>query len=187
MSCLLSKGRLLPCKDKVGGLYKVWFINYDTAIFTMDTDGYTIKDITGKTSGVTIYEYELKGTSKLTQEMVSSRENGTTYVTQTLTLDLAGGDAATNNEIKLLAYGRPHIIVQDNYGSCWLVGLLRGCDVTSAIHDTGGAIGEKYGYTITLVATENEYANFLKGSTINAPFNALVSYGVANPVIVKGS
>ena len=133
-------------------------------------------------------EYELKGTSKLTQEITSSRENGTTFVTQTLTLDLAGGDQATNNEIKLLAYGRPHVIVQDNYGSAWLVGRMRGADLTSGTLDMGAAYGDKYGYTLTFVAMENEYASFLSGSTLANAFVGLTDAATINPgSITKGA
>lgn len=179
MACLITKGRLLPCKEFIGGLYKVWFINFGTATITTDANS-----VVTQLSGATLYEYELKGTSKLTQDMVSSRENGTTYVTQTLTLDLQGGDYNMNNEIKLLAYGRPHVVVQDNYGSVWLAGKFRGMDVTSAVHDTGAGIGEKYGYTVTLVGMENEYANFVSGSTIASPFGAMLA---PVPTIVKGT
>jgi len=160
MSCLITQGRLVPCKEFVAGLYKVWFINFDTFTPTLDADG-----VITSMSGATAYEYELKGASKLLQDMVSSRDNGTTYVTQTLTLELQGGDYDFNNQIKLLAYGRPLAVVQDNYGSAWLAGRFRGMDVTSGIHDTGGALSDKYGYTVTLVGMENTYANFLSGST----------------------
>jgi len=178
MSCLVTKGRLLPCKEFIGGLYKVWFANYGTFTPTVDAN-----NVVTSLSGVTIYEYELKGTSKLEQTMTSSRENGTTFVTQTLTLDLTGGDYNFNNEVKLMAYGHPYVIVQDNYGSAWFAGRLRGMDVTAALQTTGGAISDKYGYTITLVGTENEYANFLSGSTITNAFGSMT----IQPTIVKGT
>jgi hypothetical protein len=106
MACLITKGRLVPCKEFVGGLYKVWFANYGTINPVIGADS-VITNFSGTT---TLYEYELKGTSKLEQTITSSRENGTTFVTQTLTLDLQGGDYNFNNEIKLLAYGRPHAL-----------------------------------------------------------------------------
>ncbi len=178
-NCLATKGRKEACKEFIGGLYKVWFANYDTITPVLDSDN-VITNFTGTT---TLFEYELKGVSKLAQEMVSNRDNGITSVTQTLTLDLKGGDYVTNNEIKLLAYGRPHIFVQDNYGATWMVGRVRGADLTSGLHDSGAAVTDKYGYTLTFVAQEREYANFVSGSTIA---NAFV--GMANaPTIVKGT
>lgn len=183
MACLLSKGRTLPCKEFLSGLYKLWFVNYDTIIPIVDANN-VITDLSGATAYPTLYEYELKGVSKFTQQIVSSRENGTTIVNQTLTLDLQGGDYAFNNELKLLAYGRPHVFVQDNFGSVWFAGKLRGLDLTDGTHDTGGAMTEKYGYTLTLVGVENEYANFVSGSTITAPFGTITN---THYTIVKGS
>jgi len=162
MACLITKGRLEPCKEFVGGLYKVWFVNFGLLDGYVDTAG--VVDITGVTT--TAFEYGLKGTSNLSQEMTSSRENGTTFVTQTLTLDLKGADASTNNEIKLLAYGRPHIFVQDNYGSVWLIGAIRGADLVSSTLATGAAMGDKYGYTLTFNGLEPIYAGQLTGSTV---------------------
>lgn len=180
MSCLISTGRKLACKDKVGGLLKVWFANFETITPTLDG---TSKYITNLSSGATVYEYELKGVSKLSQEMVSSKDNGTTMITQTLTLDLQGADQITNNQILLLAYGRPQVFVQNNFGDTVFVGRLRGMDVTSAISDYGDTLGSKVGYTITMVGEENFYAEFLSGSTVANAFA-----GMANaPAIVKGS
>lgn len=178
MSCTLSKGRIEPCKDKVGGLYKLWFANFGTLT------GLTYSGTDGSVSGTTdasVYEYELKGTNSFTQSMTSSRDNGTTFVTQTLTISLKGLDAATNNELKLLAYGRPHCFIQDNNGNTWLAGKENGLELTTGDSNTGIAMGDAYAYTLTLVANEREYANFITGSTKAAPLSDLG----AN--IVKGS
>jgi len=178
MACLITKGRLEPCKEFTGGLYKVWFANFGTINPTLSADG-----VISSLSGVTLYEYELKGVSNFSQEMTSSRENGTTFVTQTLTLDLKGADYSTNNEIKLLAYGRPHVIIQDNYGNAWLAGRVRGVELTTSTLASGAALGDKYGYSITMVGQEPTYADFLSGSTISNAFVGLTNA----PTIVKGS
>lgn len=178
MSCLITKGRLVPCKDKVGGLYKVWFANFGT--ITGLTYSATDDSISGSTDA-SLYEYELKGTSTLVQSMTSSRENGTTFVTQTLTLSLQGLSAQDNHEIMLLAYGRPHVFVQDNNGNTWLVGKVNGADLTTGDANTGAAFGDAYAYTLTLVAMEKQYANLVAGSTIASPFADL------GGTIVKGS
>jgi len=184
MACIISKGRLEPCKEFVGGLYKIWFVNFGAISGTTVTDN-QISSL-GVPAASSLFEYELKGTSNLTQEMTSSRENGTTFVTQTLTLDLKGADYITNNEIKLLAYGRPHIIVQDNYGSAWLVGKTLGAELTTSNLSTGSAMLDKYGYTLTFVGMEKEYAYFLSGSTITNAY-AGMSPEITSAMIVKGS
>lgn len=178
-SSLISKGRLIPNKEFVGGLYKVWFSNFGLNLLINGNV------ITGMESGTTLYEYDLKSNSKLTQEVVSNRDNGTTIVNQTLTLELVGGDSSIANEIKMLALGRPQIFVQDNYGQTVLVGLINGADLTTGTHDTGAAQGDKYGYTLTFVATEREYAEYVSGSTIASAFGVV---GTGNiPTIVLGT
>ena len=97
MACTLTKGRIEPCKDKIGGIYKVFFANFGTLT------GLTYSLTNDSVSGVTdaqLFEYQLKGTSTLAQSMTSSRENGTTMVTQTLTLSLKGLSQQDNFEIK---------------------------------------------------------------------------------------
>ena len=178
MACLVTKGRKLYCKQFQGGLFKVWFMNFGVGTPVLDAN-----NVVTNLSGATVYEYELKGVSKFTQDMTSLAENGTTFVTQTLTLDLQGADYNTHNEIKLIAHGRPQVVVQDNFGNAWLAGRLRGFDLTSSVFDQGAALGDKYGYTLTLVAKENEYANFLSGSTIANAFVGLTS----QPTIVLGT
>lgn len=180
MSCLITRGRSIGCKDGIGGLYKVFFANQGLITPVLDADGI----ITNLSSGSSVYQYELNGvSSKLVQEMVSSKELGTTMVTQTLTLDLRSVDALTNNEIKLLAYGRPEIYVQDNLGKVWLCGKLRGMDLTTGNLDFGDQLNSKYGYVLTFVGQENEYANWLSGSTFASPFGAFT----ATPAIVVGT
>lgn len=193
MSCdFITGGRLLPCKEFIGGLYKVWFAEYGTVdpmIDLIDTDASYLA-ITGFTEPITIYEFELKGTSNLSQEIISSRENSGTYVTQTLTLDLGGADKDTNNKLKLLAHGRPHIFVQDNYGSIWYCGKDRGMDLTSGVFATGAAYGDKYGYTVTFVGTENEYADYVWGPTADGKGSLTDPFGgmtLNEPTPVTGS
>jgi hypothetical protein len=178
MACLVTQGRLVACKDGIGGLYKIFLANFGAI-----TPVLSASNVITNLSAATLYEYELKGVSKFTQDFISSRENGVSYVNQTLTIDLQGVDFNTNNEIKLMAYGRPQIIVQDNTGAAFLAGRLRGLDLTSGVNDSGGALSEKRGYLLTLVGMENEYANYLSGSTIANPFAGMA----IAPTVIKGT
>jgi hypothetical protein len=86
MACDLTKGRAVPCKDVVGGIYKITFINYgdiDSTEF-----GFSDDEITDISATFTAYVYEVKGNSSFEQSFNSSRENGTTFFTQTLNLTL---------------------------------------------------------------------------------------------------
>ena len=178
MACLITSGRLEACKNAVGGIYKVWFANFGTITPTLSSDNYITS-----LSAATLYEYELKGVSNLAQSLQSSRENGTTICVQTLTLDLKNVDQKTNNELLLMAYGRPNAIIQYNDGTAFLAGKDWGFELTTGEQTSGANVGEKVGYTITLVANEKAYANQLSGSTFA---NAFAGMTIA-PTIVKGT
>ena len=163
MSCNLTAGRQEVCKDSVGGLQGVYFINFESGSFTKNGDG-EVTDL----SGTTVYYYELKGTSAYTETVNSSRENGTTFFSQETTLNLKKLTNEMTTQLKLLAYGRPQIIVWTNSGDALLVGEEHGADLTAGTIQTGGALGDLYGYSITMTGEERKPASFISGSTANA-------------------
>jgi hypothetical protein len=184
MACSLTLGRIEPCKDQVGGLNAIYFINelnlaqlsYDTA----DTD--VIDQLA--TTAVSAYKYDLKGTSNFEQNITSSRENGTTFFEQVLNVVLKKQDPDTHKEVKLLAWAKPVIVVEDNNGNAWVMGLEHGSEVTGGSIVTGSAFGDLTGYNITLTANERVPSNFLLGAIPNNPFAGLLG---TKPTIVVGS
>jgi hypothetical protein len=166
MACDLTAGRAVPCKDVVGGIKAVYFVNFgDMGTITQVAD-----EITDMTGTFNAYRYNLKGNSALEQAFNSSRENGTTFFEQTLNLTLTKLSKEDNKELKLLAYGRPHIVVQDYNDNSMLVGLDNGAEVTGGTIVTGGAMGDLSGYTMTLAGSEKLPANFMEGATASDPF-----------------
>ena len=166
MSCDLSKGRIEPCKDSVGGLDAVYFINFEDAPVSgivYDVTNTDVIEVIG--SSITAYKYELKGTSSFEQTITSSRDTGTTFFEQVLNLSLKKQDLATHKEIKLLAFGRPHVIVKDNNDNFFYCGLEFGAEVTGGTIATGAAMGDMSGYTLTLTAQERIPSNFLEATT----------------------
>jgi hypothetical protein len=183
MSCDLTRGRKETCKDVVGGLKAVYFIDYgDLGTVTETND--EITDMTGTFSA---YKYELKGNSSFEQAINSSRENGTTFFEQTLNLTLKKVTKEDNNEIKLLAYARPHVAIEDNNGNIMLMGLEHGADVSGGTVATGAAMGDLNGYTLTFTTQEKKPANFIASTDPAAatyPFDGMSS---ATPTIVEGT
>ena len=160
MACDLSLGRIEPCKDSVGGLKAVYFINYgEVTGITYNHVNTDVIDTIG--SEPTAYKYDLKGTNSLDQTITSSRENGTTFFEQNLKLQLKKLSAKDHKEIKLLSYGRPHIVVEDHNGNLFMCGLEYGMEVTGGTIVTGAAMGDLSGYTLDLKASEKVPANFL--------------------------
>ena len=71
--------------------------------------------------------------------------------------------AEDNAEIRLLAAGHPHVIVEDQMSNFMVVGTLNGADVTGGTAVTGNAMGDLNGYTLTLTGNERALANFYTG------------------------
>jgi hypothetical protein len=162
MSCDISAGRTEPCKTAVGGLKNLYFCNYEQIDgYTFDATNTDVVDGFGTQGTIVGYKYELKGANNLEQTLNSSRENGTTFVEQTLTAVLKKQDIATHKQIKLLSHGRPRVVVEDYNGNFFLMGLEHGADVTTVAITTGTAMGDLSGYTITMVANEKIPANFI--------------------------
>lgn len=171
MACDLSLGRKEPCKDVVGGIKAVYFTDFGDLGTVTQTDD----EITDLSGTFTAYKYEVKGNSSFEQNITSSRENGTTFFEQTLNLTLHKLSKEDNKELKLLAYGRPHIAVEDYNGNVFLMGLEHGADVSGGTIVTGAAMGDLSGYTLTLSAMEVKPANFVASPTISDPYAGMTS------------
>jgi hypothetical protein len=169
MACDISLGRLEPCKTSNGGLKAVYFVNEgDATGVTYDvTDTDAISAVAGTPTG---YKYDLKGNSSFEQTITSSRENGTTFFEQKLSLTLKKLTIKDHKQIKLLSYGRPQVIVEDNNGNLFYCGLTHGMDVTGGTIVTGAAMGDLSGYTLELTGQEPVPANFLTTTLTAAGF-----------------
>ena len=175
MACNLSQGRQEVCKESIGGLQGVYFLNYTTASFTHADPTDPSSLVTALPSGSTVYYYQLKGSSAYTETVTTSRNNGTTFFSQALTLNLKKLTNEMTTQLKLMAYGRPQIIVWTNNGDALLVGEHLGADLTGGTIQTGGALGDLYGYSATFTGMEHVPACFLSGSTTSDPFAGLSS------------
>lgn len=171
MACDLSLGRKEPCKDVVGGIRAVYFTDFGDLGTVTKTDD----EITDLSGTFTAYKYEVKGNSSFEQNITSSRENGTTFFEQTLNLTLHKLSKEDNKELKLLAYGRPHVAVEDYNGNVFLMGLEHGADVSGGTIVTGAAMGDLSGYTLTLSAMEVLPANFVASPTASDPYAGMSS------------
>ena len=166
MACDVTRGRGWKCKDSTGGIKAVYFANYG------DLTGLTVTNgviSSGFTSGITLYKYDLpEYTGSLTQNITPSTENGTIFFEQVLELVLHKLEATDRDEIKLLAAGRPHVIVVDNNDNQLLLGFQKGCDVTSGSMQTGTAGGDLSGYNLTFTGREVDGAPFVTEDISNA-------------------
>ena len=105
---------------------------------------------------------QVKSTANsFTTSINSSRDNGTTFFTQTLVANLKRQDAVTTRNVKILSYGRPRIVCRTMTDQFFLMGLDQGADVSAGEISTGAALGDFNGYSLTFTAEEELPANFL--------------------------
>jgi hypothetical protein len=185
MACDLTLGRKEPCKDVVGGLKNVYFVAFGK-LGTVSLTNDEITNLTGDSGSLTAFKYELKGNSSFEQTINASRENGTTFFDQTLNLTLKKLTKEDNKELKLLAYGRPHVAVEDYNGNVFMMGTEHGADVNGGSIVTGAAMGDLSGYTLTLNAQETAPANFMDSDTkdIDFPFSVVDYAGLDGTVTI---
>jgi hypothetical protein len=153
MSCSLTTGYALGCRDSVGGIKTIYVQGWN-ATGTVNTNGSgTVTGFTGFSSG--FYEYDLtKATSSMTETLNASIENGSIYYTPEVTFTINKLQVAVRNELRLLARNRLLVIVQDNNNRYWLLGSANGLEATAGTAGTGTAFGDRSGYEMTLTGME---------------------------------
>ena len=154
MACSVTNGRKIPCKSAVGGIKNIFFGPYSDVTAALSPDAST--GVITLTDTESFFKYEVKGNSSLETAITSSRENGTTFFETTLSATFTFLDTATQEQIKLLSRGRPQIVIEDYNGNGFLVGKDNGAEVNGGTIVTGAAMGDLSGFTLTLLAQENE-------------------------------
>jgi hypothetical protein len=186
MSCDIANGRLEACKDAISGLLNIYFINYgalEIQEVNYDATNTDVIETWPPAARLSLYKYELKGANGFEQTIQTSRDNGTTFFEQVLTVQLKRQDAATHKNVKMLAYGRPRIVVETRDHQFFLSGLDQGCDLTAGAVSSGTAMGDFNGYNLTFTAMEKLPANFLECTT-EAGLQAVFNDGTDDALIV---
>ena len=96
MACSITvSGRSFPCKDKIGGIKRVWIKAFDADDWGAVSNG----AISDAESAITVFGFELtKNTGSFQQTVTASVENGTVFFSQVLELTMPNLVAADNAE-----------------------------------------------------------------------------------------
>lgn len=167
MACALTQGfTTFDCKDNVGGVKAVWFINYSDVTAVTEASG-VVSAIT-KASGKVFYKYLLvRNTASFTETITGNIENGTVFFDQSLVVVLNKLQANTRNEILLLSRNTMMAVVEDQNGKYWLAGKLNGLDLLTGSAGTGTAAGDRNGYSLTFSGSEREMAVEVSSTVIS--------------------
>jgi len=186
MACDITRGRLIDCKDQIGGLKAIYickaYNNNISAVATISSTEMTDAgfDVWSAASGskTIVFKYDLvPNLSSMTVNVTSDNANGTTFFNQTLSVTLQKIDHDMTNELRLMAYARSQIFVQDENDNVFLLGIDGGCYVTGGTVITGTAKGDLTGYTLEWGAEERNALIQLPASagaaTPKYPFDGL--------------
>ena len=169
MACVLTSGRSEPCSDAIGGIKKLYLLDYIEDSFTVVAGEATAIDV-----GVTaVYGYDLLNDGNTFAEAFEQDINaGTSTYIQTVTLALKKQSKLFAQELALIVKARPIAVVLDRMDNYKIVGISDGT-VSSGSLESGGAKNEFNGINLVLTATETEPAPYLDATTVTA-FIALI-------------
>ena len=153
-TCNLSAAIALDCLDAIGGIKTLWVASdFDYTTFTAgSTAGITA--LSGATG--TFYQIQVaKDVASFTETFNVSNTNGTAFFTQEVTIPVQHLSSDKRAQIQLLTYNRAsRVVFEDNNGLYWMVGLTRGCVVSTGTTVTGTAPGDASQYSFVLQGME---------------------------------
>jgi|TARA_R110001592_G_scaffold270011_1_gene536321 hypothetical protein len=186
MSCqALDSGRKLGCKNSVGGLQNVYFAGSgDISAVLFNDVGATPGEVLSFTATASsIFKYELVGSNTFTETITSSDSEGTTFVEQSLTMNLQILDNATLNQVKLLAFDRPKIFVEDRNGHLLFLGIKNGMSLTTGTLSSGDGFGDASGFTLEFTGQEKLQGIHVASGILNTSFDGALATATFTPAI----
>jgi len=189
MSCDITSGFTLGCRDNTGGIKAVYILSGSISDINTDADGV----ITGITGSGDFYKFELfRQTSNYAEEITSTPENGTIFYNQTLAAVFFKMKQAVRNQVNTLAQNpNLKVIVQTNNGTIdgsgafFLMGQTNGAQLLSGTSQTGTAFGDLNGYNLTFSGQEPFPASEVEAGTTADPNQNDVFEGVLDGIGVE--
>tara|TARA_R110000751_G_scaffold8676_2_gene33741 strand:- start:97 stop:627 length:531 start_codon:yes stop_codon:yes gene_type:complete len=174
MACTLTiNGRAFPCKDKIGGIKRVWMKIYDSATDDWGAITAGVVASTGTTGSVVFFGFEItKNSGSFQQAVNASMENGVIFYSQVLEMTMPNLIAADNVEVSDLLKNRLTIVVQDVNDNYFAMGHTQGVEATGGTIGTGTAKGDLNGYQLQFTAEEAIPAPFVASDDAGITFTA---------------
>lgn len=159
MSCQVSLGRGLPCKNYKTGVKRLLIMNtYAGATFDAND---VITALTG-----TAYEWLVEDENGGLEQTITNEAAGTPFVGQVLSANFHNITEQDLKEIRNMMASRPHVIAEDYNGKYFFVGFQTGCLVAGTGAGTGTAAGDVYGHALTFTANEKTFAYLVDSTAI---------------------
>lgn len=173
MSCQTLIGIVKTCDNNTGGIARI-FINRQDQIdessitFAASPNDYEINAIDLINNGDPFVEMEFRrNVSSYTEEAAIDLINGSSYITQTITLMFHRREHLKSKAIKILGAGQDYLVavVLDMNGKYWYFPDLQ---LTGTGEGSGTARADGSKYSVTLTAENENLANEIEDTVAEA-------------------
>lgn len=161
------------CDTSAGGIKRILIAQKDD-VATINVDEATgiIDEISMVTGKYFVQWLFRKNTGNYTTSLTSDVAIGTQAVTTDLNLQFTKAEAVKRLEIQSAINASAVIIIEDMYGQYILLGLDNDVTITAVNQQSGTAITDLNGYTLTFQDTSLELPHFVDASIINSLLTA---------------
>lgn len=169
----LTQDITLTDNNSVGGIKALYIIEHENLGTLTKSAG--VASAYSNLATKKFRKYDLpRATAEADQDCITSQENGTSHVVQTIKVALNTVSAAISNELKIMAGLRLACVVVDRNNVGLLFGFENAMTSTTTKAKTGKASGDRNGYEFELVGDENAFAIEIPSSL----FTSLITAGV---------
>lgn len=163
MACNTLTSILKGCDNNIGGITSILINDQDNVVGPIVQAAYLITDFGTLADPFIPFEFR-RNTGMYTEEAAIDLVNGSSFVTQTVTLMFHRREAAKSKAIKILGEGQRDLalVVGDANGKYW---YFPKAQLTAVAEGSGTAKADGSKYSITFVA-ENENLAYEVDATI---------------------
>ena len=161
MSCEISSGYVIECRDSVGGVETIWLIeNYNlydaSGVSTVAETSGTVTAL-DKLDGTRFWKFEVpRATASTENGITSSIENGTFFYTHKVMFPINLRNADIRNIVTTLAKNRLTFVVKEGDGLYKCFGRQFGLTMENSTGNSGVNLADRNGYMLTFSSQERE-------------------------------
>lgn len=161
MSCAITSGYSITCRESVGGIETIYLIEnsnlYDASGNSLVTSASGVVTALNKLSGKKFWKFEVpRATSTANNGITSSIENGTFFFTHQVIFPINSRSADVRNIVTTLAKNRLTFVTKEGDGSFRMYGKEFGLQLETTEAGSGTALADRNGYLLTFSSQERE-------------------------------
>ena len=163
MSCTSLQNLARSCGTAgiVGGLEKLYVIQYSDLSGSFggevyQVSGSVISDITPKSGSSYVEVGLLKSTAGINEELTKNQQNGSAYITQTVSVTLSDLSPENKTWVESLINSPVSFIVKTRTKKYFAAGLNGDMELATLTGGTGVAEGDLVGYQLTFTGISSE-------------------------------